>query len=353
MYLKQVIKNNKDLNISLIEASINGSLPVVKYTVENGADPNEGLAFAASRGKIEIVKYLIENGANVNKPNSKGSIAIEKASSHGHISIVKYLKDKGADVNIIAGDSGHTPLTHASSHGLLEVVKYLIENGAYINIVNNYGYTPLVYAASNGHLDLLKYLNEKRSSNIIVSNDTELFAAFQKASSHGHIEVVKYFIEKGINSNKIEASNFNLGIQVYLNQYKIYNDQNPKSIVHVNKYGVYKGTPTHDNFIIYNEYEGKRDGYKLVIEDFNADNRIDYLDLRNISSVKHIYDVDFYETKFNGIESTELKTKETSIVILKGFNPEMLNTESFIMGVYHDELWQDSINFILLIILNY
>ena len=49
------------------------------------------LITASENGHLEIVKDLVENGADVNSKDEDGKIALNKASSSGHLEIVKYL----------------------------------------------------------------------------------------------------------------------------------------------------------------------------------------------------------------------------------------------------------------------
>jgi ankyrin repeat protein len=165
----------------LLNASIKGSLELVKYALEQGANihfnNDEALRWASEKGHLEVVKYLVEQGANIHAEND---IALRHASSDGYFEVVKYLVEKGA--NIHALDDG--ALRWASENGHFEVVKYLVEHGANIHAEHDWA---LRLASKYGQLEVVKYLVEK-GANIHAENDF----ALRWASKKGHLEVVKY-----------------------------------------------------------------------------------------------------------------------------------------------------------------
>lgn len=95
---------------------------------------------------------------------------------------------------------------------------------------------------------------------------------------------------------------------------------------------VYVGGYGDDTFIIYPEYEGKEEGYKMVISDFT--NVTDYLDLSQFSTIRSIDDILLEPTTFNDENALELKNKynNQTMVVLVGLNKEDLVPENFLMG---------------------
>ena len=128
----EALKNSKELNAALLDASYNGH--------------------------TEIVKILIEKGASIHEKNNNGSTPLHYASDNGHTEIVKILIEKGANIHEKDND-GWTPLHRASYNGHTETVKILIEKGASIHEKDNDGETPRDVARPGPCRDLLS--NEK------------------------------------------------------------------------------------------------------------------------------------------------------------------------------------------------
>merc|ERR1719192_3326066 len=94
-----------------------------------------------------MIRCLLANGPDT---------TIVEASKNGHIDIVKTLIEKGVDINT-KDDYGYTSLSYAALKGHSEVVDLLIEYGADMN-VTIHGDSLVVYATKNGYDDLVDHL---------------------------------------------------------------------------------------------------------------------------------------------------------------------------------------------------
>ena len=187
---------------SLMNASINGNLAVVKYLIEIGVDVNSEtydsftpLIYASLHGHLEVVKYLIEQGADITIREQEDSRdAFIMASSQGHDEIVKYLVANGAEIKNVQVDDdinstdeeGNTVLMYAVQEGNVEAVKTLLSNGADHSVQNNYGETALYWSASDGNFEILKLLIEAGAVDVKGRNSIDI------ADHKGHVEIVEY-----------------------------------------------------------------------------------------------------------------------------------------------------------------
>jgi len=131
--IRCLLANGPDTTI--VEASKNGHIDIVKTLIEKGVDINTkddygytSLSYAALKGHSEVVDLLIEYGADINARNHWGGTALVQAVFFGHIDIAKILIDNGADMNVtIHGDS---LVVYATKNGYDDLVDHLINNGA-------------------------------------------------------------------------------------------------------------------------------------------------------------------------------------------------------------------------------
>ena len=107
-YLNDI--QNKKFNLSMMDASYNGHIEIVKLMLDHGANSfNTSMECASRNGHIEIVKLILDHGAvNSTKSNSRlldashpisfdFNTSMRSASYYGHIEIVKLMLDHGAN----------------------------------------------------------------------------------------------------------------------------------------------------------------------------------------------------------------------------------------------------------------
>jgi hypothetical protein len=84
-----------DHELSLIWASAEGHLEIVKFLLEKGAVIDSAIEFACFGCHLELVKFLVEKGANVN-------FGLRNARFTKHFEIARFLVQKGADRSLLS-----------------------------------------------------------------------------------------------------------------------------------------------------------------------------------------------------------------------------------------------------------
>ncbi|MCK9596372.1 ankyrin repeat domain-containing protein [Candidatus Pacearchaeota archaeon] len=120
----KLLKEDRNLDLELMDAAKKGDLDKVKNLIEQGADihaeRDHALRIAAKRGYFDIVKYLVEHGADIHAVND---CTLRLAVENGDLDMVKYLVEHGADIHVFK----EGPLFWAVKYGYLDIVKYLVE----------------------------------------------------------------------------------------------------------------------------------------------------------------------------------------------------------------------------------
>lgn len=158
-------RDEKDLDMLLLQAVAAGTAMLVRGLVERGADPyllTEGLTYlmiAAECGHVEVVRYLLETCClDIDGKDDIGSTALEMAAASGRSEVVRYLLAMGADVgNLSVG--GCTPLHAAVRGGHLDTLRYLVECESGASLLSPLEYNLQSIAAEQGHLHILSYLS--------------------------------------------------------------------------------------------------------------------------------------------------------------------------------------------------
>jgi ankyrin repeat protein len=167
-FLFQKSKENisqKDLNLSLCEASYNGHEDIVKLLLEKGAEVNNSwnlgenaLMKAARRNFPKVVKLLCNSGADLEKSDSKGNTALQYAAYEGSLDVVKLLLEYGANIET-RNNLNWSSLMQAVLMGHLDVVELLLENKCEVNVIGlERGETEAILAADLNRLEIMKLL---------------------------------------------------------------------------------------------------------------------------------------------------------------------------------------------------
>lgn len=109
----------------LIQASMGGSLSLVKDAIKSGVKKDEyALVNASINGHTDIVEYLIDDaGYDVHYHDD---LPLRYAIANGRMEVVKVLLDRGADIHF----HNENPLNTAISHSYWDIANYLIKRGA-------------------------------------------------------------------------------------------------------------------------------------------------------------------------------------------------------------------------------
>lgn len=162
-------KIKKDLYNEAMEfAGSAGDVNIVKLLMNKGATDIDSTIIAASQnGHLNVVKFLIDSVTSENILNS----VLSWAAFGGHLDIVKLSIEKGANNFNLA-------MYNSAFGGYTDIVKLMLEKGA-----NNFNVT-MEDAAAGGHLDIVKLMVEHGA--------TKFDRAIKAAEAEGHIDVVNY-----------------------------------------------------------------------------------------------------------------------------------------------------------------
>ncbi|MFK5970572.1 MAG: ankyrin repeat domain-containing protein [Candidatus Marithrix sp.] len=181
-YLEDASVNNNDF---IIEASSLGCLEVVKFLHKlpsvNSEDYSYSVVMASYNNHLDVIKYLVSQ-PNVD-PSTNDNEAIEAAVRNGYIDVVKFLRTLPSVVNGLWYDD---IIIQAAQGGQIEMVKYLMETMD-IAINNNEAF---IDASRNGKLSMVKFLAGLDAVNVNAQENE----AIVQASENGYIDVVKFLI---------------------------------------------------------------------------------------------------------------------------------------------------------------
>ena len=129
--------------------------------IRDGDVENE-LFWAARFGRVDSLRELLQRGTASTGPTGPtrcstdpayGHAALTAAASSDQAEATAVLLDAGAGVNLVAQESGLTPLAAAVIEGATACVRHLLAKGADPELPDTDGFTPLMHAALHGRVD--------------------------------------------------------------------------------------------------------------------------------------------------------------------------------------------------------
>lgn len=172
---KRLEKEQKQRNVDLLDAVMNGDVESAKMLIEKGGDieycdsekQEPMLQIAVKKSDKEMVSLLLDNGADKNCV-CNGKTPLDFATNE---EIIILLKSKGAktkaeleaeteesrkkyQMQIMLNEN----LLTAIQKRAIDIVESLIAQGADVNYSTMQGNTPLTFAISAGNMDILKLL---------------------------------------------------------------------------------------------------------------------------------------------------------------------------------------------------
>lgn len=205
-YLKSLIPEELDLDISLIYCIHDSDEEILDILLKAGADPDfryddfdrTALVLSFYRGEA-IIKKFINAGADLNKKTESDSrTPLMIACQDGNHDAIRILIEAGADIN--AQDCrGESALMIACKNEDFRTVSVLINAGANVDLQTDYGNTALMFIANKNCDNILKILL-KSNADIEIKNERGRTALIIAASS-GYINPVKRLIEAGADVN--------------------------------------------------------------------------------------------------------------------------------------------------------
>jgi ankyrin repeat protein len=219
-------------NTSLMAATIDGDLDLVKQSIEAGANLDgydwnlsyAPLGMAIDRGYLPLVECLLTAGANPHC-GSIATTALGLAAERGEAEIIQLLLTRRVDVNTPVGADGWTALLAAIENGHRSIVQLLVTAGANVNVWSR-GETPILLAAKCEERDIYNYLYPLVNTAIRLCADRDgeqLLQAtnkrrirqqnrpvekFIEMATKGNVEEVKRAIEIGIEIDELGAKGY-------------------------------------------------------------------------------------------------------------------------------------------------
>lgn len=172
---------HKAMELSLLEATRNGSYNIIKKLLDAGADSNakakasDGntwpiLASASAGGYTDVVELLLNRGAEINAVCEEGLTALARAIQSNHIDVTKLLLDRKASPNSrgpvhykhILGWAVGLPYEWALlPYNSMPHVCLLLNYGADPNGRDSLKQTPLMHAAMVGNYEAVNLLLQR------------------------------------------------------------------------------------------------------------------------------------------------------------------------------------------------
>ena len=190
--------------MSVLDASYDGNLPLLKSLKDNGEDINiqdeygNNAVIKACRGtgNIDTVKWLTHQGLSPEYKNNKGFNAFLFAAFHGHLSVLKFFKEINVDIKVISPQGENALHTACIGKGDINTIQWLLEQGFSPENKDNNGRNAFDYAAEKGNLSVLKFFKEINVDIKVISPQGEN-ALHNACIGTGDINTIQWLVDQG------------------------------------------------------------------------------------------------------------------------------------------------------------
>ena len=202
--------------MSILKASQDGNLPLLKSLKDSGEDINikdkDGnnalLKACYGTGNIETVKWLIDQGFSPECKDNRGYTAFLLAAEFGELSVLKFLKEINADIKV-TGAAGQNALhTACVGKGDINTIKWLLDQGFSPEQKTSEGYNAFLLAARFGNLLVLKFLKEI-NVDIKVTGPDGQNALHRACAGKGDINTIKWLLNQGFSTENKNKRGYN------------------------------------------------------------------------------------------------------------------------------------------------
>ncbi|XP_065842029.1 serine/threonine-protein phosphatase 6 regulatory ankyrin repeat subunit B-like isoform X2 [Oscarella lobularis] len=132
-----------------------GLIEDINQAGNNGISP---LWAAAHSNCPYLATFLLAKGANIESTDKDGNTSLMNASDEGNVEVIKVFCEWGCDVNK-KGQAGQTALHLACYKGHSKVTSALLERGADVEIRDEEGRTPFLCGCASGNKATLVFLS--------------------------------------------------------------------------------------------------------------------------------------------------------------------------------------------------
>ena len=170
------------------------SIDINQQDEQNGQSP---IIYASIKNNTTAIKLLLNHPEiNVNQCDNHGWNALFYAAKNNHLPNTQLLVEHGADINVIATDTGQTPIIYSAMINQIDIINWLVKQ-PHINVNHrdNDGCNALFYAVKNKNLQITELLTESGANvNAIVheSHQTPLI----EATMQNRVDIVRFLVNQ-------------------------------------------------------------------------------------------------------------------------------------------------------------
>lgn len=304
-------------------------------TIYDGYSYNTILHLGAEKSHTELTKYLVTlKNIDLNARNAKGETILHIVAAKHNLELLDLLLEKKVNINQQTNSWSFSQvgmslieisLLYSSSTNIVKSFSEVI----FIKVVHDeiFNVASYMHSATALHYTVLNELQDISANTVIklLENGANPDLKMSYDSKFG-TQIIPYLIAKGVALlapmlfkiemtaiYKVPIFLLSQGILLYntqefkpiallkdqesysykyLKQYTTCNVNNDH-IIHMNEYGTYQGQEGKDIFYIHHDFQGKSEGYALIIKNYNVvEDQIicDHCNHSSNNQLKYIFD---------------------------------------------------------------